>query len=127
MNLAEILAIVLSLIAAGNGGTLPPDVADVDSTPSAVVLPAPEELITYVPELPAPPPITYEEEADPNGGPETIVELEEGGPVPFASDGWVTSPYTGALVCVTGAPCERDPEFTGPEVSSYNWLTGEVN
>lgn len=43
------------------------------------------------------------------------------------SDGWVTSPYTGNLVCVTAAPCEGDPQFRGAVDSSYNWVTGEVN
>ena len=43
------------------------------------------------------------------------------------SIGWVISPVTGNEVCVTGAPCQNDPEFCGPECSSYNWVTGEEN
>jgi hypothetical protein len=60
-----------------------------------------------------------------------VVESTDGiagdGTAKVYSLGWITSPYTGRLVCVTGAPCEGDAAFTGPEVSSYNWITGEVN
>lgn len=41
--------------------------------------------------------------------------------------GWVVSPKSGRLVCVTASPCEGDPQFRGAEDSSYNWETGEEN
>lgn len=43
------------------------------------------------------------------------------------SIGWVVSPVSGRLVCVTAAPCENDAHYSGPEDSSWNWITGEDN
>lgn len=43
------------------------------------------------------------------------------------SIGWIVSPVSGRLVCATGAPCEHDPAFSGPEDSTYNWVTGQEN
>lgn len=43
------------------------------------------------------------------------------------SIGWIVSPVSGRLVCVTASPCEQDPQFRGPEDSTYNWVTGEEN
>ena len=43
------------------------------------------------------------------------------------SRGWITSPATGRLVCVTAAPCEQDAHYRGAIDSSYNWHTGEEN
>ena len=84
--------------------------------------PAPEpiavEVIGESPFVPQEDP--YVDRVAPEGG------LEEA-PEETLSLGWITSPYTGRLVCVTAAPCEQDEAFTGPEVSTYNWVTGEVN
>ena len=41
--------------------------------------------------------------------------------------GWVVSPISGKLVCATAAPCENDAHYSGPEDSSWNWITGEEN
>jgi hypothetical protein len=43
------------------------------------------------------------------------------------SIGWIISPVSGRLVCVTAAPCESDAHYRGAIDSSYNWNTQEEN
>lgn len=56
-----------------------------------------------------------------------VVVGSDPGEPPVESLGWIDSPYTGKRVCVTAAPCEDDPQWCGPECSSFNWVTNEAN
>ena len=89
-------------------------------------------------EVPAPPPAAVVEDSTYSGVITDPFQLEWDDDAPTGSTtveidgetfslGWIVSTKTGNLVCVTAAPCEHDAHYSGPEDSSWNWITQEEN
>lgn len=109
-------AAVTAALASFTTGTPPPDWSSAEySTVQSVVV--------EIPAAPSTPPGPVVD-INPLGTTWDTTTTREGNTY---SHGWVTSPVSGRLVCVTAAPCEADTHYRGAIDSTWNWRTGEAN